>query len=141
MILEQVKQFSYLGGELNIDEEPDLKKINIFQGIRGIIRRNLKKTRSDTQISFYKVATLSPLLYESETLVTIKREENRIEAAEKRSLSGVKRCACLDKLRSKDARKQLKVSSIQEIGSRYKQNWIDHSKEWMVADSRMSSLL
>ena len=33
-ILEQVKQFNYLGCELSLDSEPDFyKKINRFQGI------------------------------------------------------------------------------------------------------------
>jgi hypothetical protein len=41
LILEQVKQFNYLGCKLNIDGEPDLEKKS-------------KKTRSDTQIKFIK---------------------------------------------------------------------------------------
>jgi hypothetical protein len=37
-ILEQVKQFNYLGCELSLDGEPDFdKKINRFQGICGTI--------------------------------------------------------------------------------------------------------
>jgi len=47
-ILEQVKQFNYLGCELSLDGEPDFdKKINRFQGIRSTIRKHLKKTRTD----------------------------------------------------------------------------------------------
>ena len=43
-ILEQVKQFNYLGCELSLDGEPDFdKKI-----ICGTIRNHLKKTRTDT---------------------------------------------------------------------------------------------
>ena len=45
LILEQVKQFNYLGCELNIDGEKDFdKKINRFQRIYGTIRKHLKKT-------------------------------------------------------------------------------------------------
>ena len=52
-ILEQVKQFNYLGWELSLDGEPDFdKKINRFQRICGTIRKHLKKTRTDTQIKF-----------------------------------------------------------------------------------------
>jgi len=56
-ILEQVKQFNYLGCELSLDGEPDFdkKKINRFQGICGTNRKHLKKTRTDTQIKFYEV--------------------------------------------------------------------------------------
>jgi hypothetical protein len=55
-ILEQVKQFNYLGCELSLYGEPDFeKKINRFQSICGTIRKHLKKTRTDTQMKFYKV--------------------------------------------------------------------------------------
>jgi hypothetical protein len=42
-ILEQVKQFNYLGCELSLDGEPDIdKKINRFQGVGGTFRKYLK---------------------------------------------------------------------------------------------------
>jgi len=43
-ILEQVKQFNYLGCELSLDGEPDFDKKNRFQGISGTIRKHLMKT-------------------------------------------------------------------------------------------------
>jgi len=44
-ILEQVRQFNYLGCELTLDGEPDFdKKINRFQGICGTIRKHSKET-------------------------------------------------------------------------------------------------
>ena len=46
-ILEQVKQFNYLGCELSLDGEPNFdKKINRFQGIIIIIISNLSNDRS-----------------------------------------------------------------------------------------------
>jgi len=67
-ILEQVKQFHYLGWELSLDGEPDFdKKINRFQGICGTIRKHLKKAHTDTQMKFYKVVVRPSLLYGSET--------------------------------------------------------------------------
>jgi len=43
-VLEQVKQFNYLGCELSLDGETDFdKKINRFQGICGTIRKTLKE--------------------------------------------------------------------------------------------------
>jgi len=69
-ILEQVKQFNYLGCELSLYDAPDFDKkikINVFQGIRGTIRKHLKKTRADTQTKFYEVVARPSLLYGSET--------------------------------------------------------------------------
>jgi len=45
-ILEQVKQFNYLGCELSLHGEPVFVKKNGFQGICGTIRKHLKKTLS-----------------------------------------------------------------------------------------------
>jgi len=46
---------AHLGCELSLDGEPDFdKKINSFQRICGAIRTHLKKTRTDTQMKFYK---------------------------------------------------------------------------------------
>ena len=81
-ILEQVKQFNYLGCELSLDCEQDFdKKINRFQRICGTIRKHLKKTRTYTQMTFYKVVARLPILYGSETWVTTKRDMTRLEAA------------------------------------------------------------
>ena len=53
---------------MSLDGEPDFdKKINRFQGICGTIRKHLKKTRTDTQMKFYKVVARPSLLYGSET--------------------------------------------------------------------------
>ena len=43
-VLEQVRQFNYLGCELSLDGEPDFdKKINRFQGICGTILETFKE--------------------------------------------------------------------------------------------------
>jgi len=52
------------------------KKINRFQGICGTIRKHLKKTRTVTQMKFYKVVARPSLLYGSETWVTTKRHDS-----------------------------------------------------------------
>ena len=71
--LEQVRKFNYLGCELSLEGERDFdKKINRLQGICGTIRKHLKKTRTDTQMKFYKVVARASLLYGSETWVTTK---------------------------------------------------------------------
>jgi len=54
------------------------------------MRKYLKKTRTDTQMKFYKVVARPTLLYGSEAWVTTKRDMTRLEAAEMRFLrSGV----------------------------------------------------
>jgi len=57
--------------ELSVDGEPDSdKKLNIFQRICVTVRKYLKKTRTDTQMKFYKVVARPTLHYGSETWVT-----------------------------------------------------------------------
>ena len=69
-ILEQVKQLNYLRCELSLDSEPGFdKKINRFQRLCGTVRKHLKKTRTDTQMKFYKVVARPTLLYGRETWV------------------------------------------------------------------------
>ena len=126
-ILEQVKQFNYLGCELSLEGEPDFdKKINRFQGICGTIRKHLKKTRTDNQMKFYEVVARPPLLYGSETWVTTKRDMTRLEAAEMRFLRSVMRYTRLDKIRNEVIRQELETSGIQDVILKYKQNWINH---------------
>jgi len=126
-ILEQVKRFNYLGCELSLDGELDFdKKINIFQGICGTIRKHLKKPRTDTQMKFYKVVVRPTLLYGIETWVTTKRDMTHLEAAEMRFLRSVKGYTRLDKIRSEVITKELEISGIQDVRLKHKQNWINH---------------
>ena len=76
------------------------KEINRFQGICGTIKKHLKKTRTDTQIKFYKAVARPSLLYGSETWVTTKRDTTGLEAAEMRFLRSVTGYTRLDKIRS-----------------------------------------
>ena len=86
----------------------------------------MKKTGTDTQMKFYKVVARPTLLYGSETWVTTTRDMTRLEAAEMRFLRNVKGYTRLDKIRSDVIRKELKISGIQDVRSKYKQNWINH---------------
>jgi len=49
----------------------------------------------------------------------------RLEAAEMRFTISVKGYIRLDKIRSEIMRKELEISGIQEVGLKYKQNWIN----------------
>jgi hypothetical protein len=131
-----VKQFNYLGCELSLDGEPDVdKKINRFQGICGTIRKYFKKGRTETQMKFYKVTARPTLRYDSETWPTTKRDGNRLEAAEMHFLRSVKGYTRLDKIRREVTRKDLEISGIQDVRSKYKQNWINHLRR--MDDTRL----
>ena len=126
-ILEQVKQFNYLGCVLSLYSETNFaKKINRFQRICGAIRKHLKKTRTDGQMKCYKVVARPSLLYGSETWVTTTGDMTRLEAAEMCFLRSVKGYKRLDKIRSEVIRKELEISGIQDVRSKHKQNWINH---------------
>jgi hypothetical protein len=75
-------------------------------------------------MKFYEVVARPALLYGSETWVTTKREMTRLEAAEMRFLS-VNGDTRLDKIRSEVIRKELEISGIQNVRSKYKQNWFN----------------
>ena len=105
-----------MGCKLSLDGEPDFdKKINIFQGICGTIRKHLTKNRTDTQMKFYKVVARPSLLYGSETWVTTQRDMTGLEAAEMRFLRSVAGYIRLDKIRSEVIRKELEISGIQDV--------------------------
>ena len=126
-ILEQVKEFNYLGCELNLDGERDFDtKINRLRRMCGTIRNHLKETSTDTQMKFYKVVVRPTLLYGSETWVTTTRDMTGLEAAEMSFLRSVKGYIRLDKIRSEVIRKELEISGIQDVRSKHKQNWINH---------------
>jgi len=102
------------------------KKINRFQGICSTIRKNLKKTCTETQKKFYKVVARPSLLYGSETWVNTQRDMTRLEAAEMCFLRSVTGYTRLEKIRSEGMRKELEISGIQDVRLKYKQNWINH---------------
>jgi len=90
------------------------------------VRKHLKKTHTDTQTKCYKVVARPSLLYGSETWVTTKRDMTGLEAAEMRFLRSVTGYTRLDKIRSEIIRKELEIPGIQDIRTKYKQNWINH---------------
>jgi len=77
-------------------------------------------------MEFYKVVARPTLPYGSETWVTTTRDLTRLESSEMRLLRSVKRYTRLEKIRSEVIRKELEISGIQDVKSKYKQNWINH---------------
>jgi hypothetical protein len=84
-----------------------------------IIRKLLKKSCTDTHMKFYKVVARTTLLYGGEIWVTTKRDTNCPEAAETHFLRSVKGYTRLDKIRSEVIRKELEISGIQDMRSKY----------------------
>ena len=66
------------------------------------------------------------ILCGSETWVTTKRDTTGLEAAEMRFVRSVTGYTRLDKIRNEVVRKELKISGIQDVRLKYKQNWINH---------------
>jgi len=54
------------------------------------------------------------------------RDMARLEDAEKRFLRSVKGYTRLHLIRSEVIRKELQISGIQDVRSKYKQNWFNH---------------
>jgi len=77
-------------------------------------------------VKFYKAVARPSLLYGNETWVTTQRDMTRLEAAEMRFLRRVTGYTRLDKIRSEVIRKELEISGIQDVRTKYKQNWINH---------------
>jgi len=102
------------------------KKINEFQRICDTIRKHLNKTHTDTQMKFFKVVARPSLLYGSETWVTTKRDITRLEVEEMRFLGSVRGYTRLDKIRSEIITKGLEIPGIQDVRTKYEQNWINH---------------
>jgi len=92
----------------------------------ALLENVYRKTRTDTQMKFYKVVARPTLLYGSKTWVATKRDMTRLEAAEMRFVRSVKGYTRLDKIRSEVIRKELEISGIQDVRAKYKQNWINH---------------
>jgi hypothetical protein len=86
-------------------------------------------------MKFYKVIARQTLLYGTETWTATKRDVDHLEAAEMRFLRSVKGYTRLDKIRSEVIRKGLEISGIQDVRSKYKQNWINHLRR--IDDTRL----
>jgi nitrate reductase alpha subunit len=82
-----------------------IKKYIRFRGICGTISKHLQKTRTDTQMKYYKVVAIPSLLYGSETWVSTKRAMTRLEAAEMSFVRCVTGYTGLDNIRSEVIKK------------------------------------
>jgi len=77
-------------------------------------------------MKFYKVVARPSLLCGSETWVYTRRDMTGLEAAEMRFLRSVTGYTRLGKTRSEVIKKELEISGIQDVRTKYRQNWINH---------------
>jgi hypothetical protein len=77
-------------------------------------------------MKFDKVVARPILMYGSEKWVTTKRDMTRLDAAEMCFLRTVKGYTRLDKICSEVIRKELEISGVRDVRTKYKQNWINH---------------
>lgn len=126
-MIEQVNNFNYLGCSVSYVKNDDvIKKINKFNYICGTIKRNLKQTRKETKLKFYKVMAVPMFLYGSECWTLRKSEERKIEAAEMRFLRSIAGYTLLDNKRSDDIRKELGIFKLTEKIHQYRTKWREH---------------
>jgi hypothetical protein len=88
-------------------------------------RERLIIIRGEIQLKLYKVVAWPTFRYGTETWVTVKRDESIIEAAEMRFFRAVKRCSCLERLRTEVIRNELSIIGNHEIGNKYKQTGLN----------------
>jgi len=77
-IIEQVKDFKYLGYRIS-EHGSDLEdKLQIYNKINGAIRRHFgKQMNKETKLRIYNITAKAALKFGSETWVLKKREEQR----------------------------------------------------------------
>ena len=126
--LEQVRHFKYLGCDISYDMDDDVsEKLARFSAVCGAIRRTIgKKTRQDTQMKFYRTMAIPLIAYGSETWVSLKKDESRVQAAEMRFLRGVKGYSRQDRIRNEKIRTELNVQPLNETLKTYKRKWSEH---------------
>ena len=122
-----MKSFNYLKFELSLDGVPDLdQKIKEIPKNMRHYQKTCKKNRTDNEMKFNKIVVRPTLLYCSDTWVTTKRDMTGLDVAEMRFRISVKGYIRRDKVRCEIIRKEAEIPGIQDVRSKYKQNWINH---------------
>lgn len=128
-IIEQVRNFKYLGVEISYDGETDIQsKLGKFLKVTGLINRTLRanKTRRETRIKVYNTLAIPMLTYGSEVWALRKTDKRRLEAAEMRFMRQTAGVTLRDKKRSTEIRNLLGVTSVVQRVKRYRKNWRTH---------------
>lgn len=130
--IEQVSQYKYLGAI--VEESGSLEgEINnrvtaaskVFHSLRTKFLNN-KEVSKKTKIVVFDAIYIPTLTYGSETWVTNKRQESRLQAAEMKYLRRTEGVSMLDKIRNTDIRKNLGVAPIKKKIEGNKLRWLGH---------------
>jgi hypothetical protein len=80
----------------------------------------------ETQIKFYKVMAVSASLYGSENCVLTENDKNRIQTAKMRFFRSTLGVTRQERLTNEAVRKILKVNSLNDTFSKYRDSWFNH---------------
>jgi hypothetical protein len=113
-IIEQITQFNYLGSKISEYKKDTEYKLQTYNRISGIIKRNFCKMSNETKLRIHNITPKTAFKYGSETWVLNKRDKQRLEAAQMRFLRPLLGYTKLDWQRNVDIRERLRVQSIVE---------------------------
>lgn len=128
-IIEQVKNFSYLGYQISYEEEKDLnEKIIKFNRAMGIINQIFKPTlvQKHTRTRIYKTLARPILCFGSEAWTIRNIDSQRLTAAEMRFMRRTAGYTRMDHIKNFDIMKELQIEPITEYLQKYRQNWRSH---------------
>jgi hypothetical protein len=126
-IIEQVKNFNYLGCDIQYNYDADLQnKLHKFQYMCGTIKQTLiNKTRKDTQLKFYKVMAVS-VLYGCKNWALNREDRRKTETAEIKFLRRVAGYTFRDEVINTIIREELQIFNIGERIQSRKIEWHEH---------------
>ncbi|KAJ4448800.1 hypothetical protein ANN_00191, partial [Periplaneta americana] len=116
-IIEQVKNFSYLGYQISYEEEKDLnEKIIKFNRAMGVINQIFRPTlvQKHTRTRIYKTLARPILCFGSEAWMIRNIDSQRLTAAEMRFMRRTAGYTRMDHIRNFDIMKGLQIEPIME---------------------------
>ncbi|KAJ4441949.1 hypothetical protein ANN_11813, partial [Periplaneta americana] len=127
-IVEQVRDFKYLGCEIGNTRELDQqRKLQNFNQICGTIKRTLlNKTRKETILKFYKVLAVPSLLYGSECWTLTENQKHKIEVSEMRFLRSVAGYRRTDRQYNETIRDELNIFNLNNKIKEYQEKYYEH---------------
>ena len=100
-------------------------KLQTYNKIRGAIRRHFgKQVNKETKLRIHNIIAKVALKFGSEAWVLKKREEQRLEAAQKKFLRHLLRIAKLDKEKNQYIREETGAQNIVKEIKQYQEMWL-----------------
>jgi len=126
-IIEQVKDFKYLGYRIS-EYGSDLEdKLQIYNKINGAIQRHFgKQMNKETKLRIHNITAKTALKFGSDVWVLKKREEQRLEAAQMKFLRHLLGVPNLDKEKYRCIRQNTGAQNIVKEIKQYQKKWLQH---------------